>query len=331
MAETRLERGAWGAALACLAWLVLMFSPVARASEPSGNLYKLVTRGWRRSCPSSAWLRSEIVRQLGWDPFRENADKMVSVTLAADDNGLGGVVELVGPSGELLGRREIASSRRRCLELSKALALVVTLALDERARSSGAPVEAPGAPSSPVATIASEAYRPPTKPPSGLRWSMGLGGVLALGSGPGWGIGGLIAGEARWPRWSIGLEGVGSGLTGAAVSGGSVSASIWSATAAGCARRLLGLELLGACGLVTVGDEQARGTGYPGEHSADGLFLAAGGRALATLVAVDPFSLLAQVDVLVPLRLAHFTIGGNDLWQAPLIEGSAGLRASFAF
>jgi len=325
--------GRLGQALRLWAAIAAAGAPfAASADEPAAERYKLETSGWLQGCPSPAELRRAIVSKLGWDPFSPRAGATVSVAIESDGGRLGGTVELRGASGQPLGTRSIPKSNRKCAELSNALALVVTLTLDQRAHTDAAPTIAPEIPPSPPPTeavLSTVALAQPERPR--LRWSLALGGEGGAGVGPGAGLGAVIAVEARGWRWSGALEAGGDYFSGASVPSGRVWGLLESAAGTACWRPLLLGLSFGACGLAATGLEQAEPTGLIGAHSSSRLFLALGMRLLVEVPIGGDFSLIANLDPAMPILRARFTLGDETLWQAPSIWLAGGARLAYAF
>ena len=259
------------------------------------------------------------------------------MAIESGEGGLGGVVELLGPARELIGKRTIPASHRRCTELSRALALVVILALDESESTRSNSIPSPGSPGVPKTTTAIPLATVESPPPQvhpetlRLRWLVALGADTSVAVGPGEGLGGLVALDGRGPSWSVGIEGGGGATMGASVSGGRVSGSLAVGTLTGCWRpTLFGAQVLGACGLAMGGWEQAQVTGFVGAHPADGPVLSAGARLLAEVSLVRKVSLVLNADPLIPIIRARATIGNLTLWQAGPISLSAGVRLAYA-
>lgn len=80
-------------------------------------------------CPDIDALRSEIVRQLGRDPFSADAQRIFTVRwrrVGADLEALLAVVQ----AAEVRGRRRLVSRADECVALHRAVALMLTFALD---------------------------------------------------------------------------------------------------------------------------------------------------------------------------------------------------------
>lgn len=81
------------------------------------------------SCPSEPSLRRSVAAHLGYDPFVAAADLRVVARIVATRRGLLGTVE-AREGDAVVGRREIPSPTADCIELARALALAISVAVD---------------------------------------------------------------------------------------------------------------------------------------------------------------------------------------------------------
>src|SRR5262249_17972003 len=99
-------------------------------ASPSAKLVYVRGAG-AESCPGEAEMRSAVARRLGYDPFFPVAAKTVVTPLAHTAAGYRAHVQIVSEDGKVRGERDLAASGDDCAELLAALALAVSIAIDD--------------------------------------------------------------------------------------------------------------------------------------------------------------------------------------------------------
>ena len=135
---TPLRSRAWSAALALA--IVLGASP-ARASAEFLVSLDYQTDPALVGCPNAADFRKAIVRQLGHDPFRENAPRRMLVRLYPSGARMGGRVEWRDANDQWEGERTFSSRNESCPEMARAMALATAIQIDLLASPGQAPPE----------------------------------------------------------------------------------------------------------------------------------------------------------------------------------------------
>jgi hypothetical protein len=149
---TPLRSRAWSAALALA--IVLGASP-ARASAEFLVSLDYQTDPALVGCPNAADFRKAIVRQLGHDPFRENAPRRMLVRLYPSGGRMGGRVEWRDANDQWEGERTFSSRNESCPEIARAMALATAIQIDLLAGPGQAPSEKPAVEANPsVAKVA---------------------------------------------------------------------------------------------------------------------------------------------------------------------------------
>jgi hypothetical protein len=108
-------------------------------------------------CPGAADFRRDVVRQLGRDPFRDQAPRRLVVRLYASGARTAGRVEWRDAHDEWEGERTFSSRNESCAQLTRAMALATAIQIQllarleaalpaPPARAESAPVPAPAAP-----------------------------------------------------------------------------------------------------------------------------------------------------------------------------------------
>jgi hypothetical protein len=260
----------------------------------------------------------------------------VIVELARRPPGFHGRVAIVDEHGLALGERVLDTASDDCGRAIEALALAISIALDDldaMGTSESAPVDArpePRAAPAPATTLAAPAplppppWPPPPRPaePGSLAVSVGAQGSLGLAPAPS--VGAYVACEVRRGRWSWGVEIEANAPASAVGEGGSrVEAHRTSTTATGCVH--LGLPFF--CAAATLGAFEAHGEvaiprGRVARHA--GL----GGRiGLDVPLPSGRYFLRAFAGGEVSLSPIQVTVDGLAAYTLPTFSGAVGLAA----
>jgi hypothetical protein len=118
---------------ACSAVLAVVGLLCASAAWANGEL--LVSLDYQadaalNGCPSAADFRKAIVRQLGHDPFRENAPRRMVVRLFSTGARMAGRVEWRDAGDQWEGERTFSSRSESCGEMARAMALATAIQID---------------------------------------------------------------------------------------------------------------------------------------------------------------------------------------------------------
>ena len=115
----------------------------ARAeASPSAKLTYLRAEGAER-CPDEAELRKAVAARLGYDVFFPWAKTTVVVEITRAPKGFHGAVKFVGASGLVKGQRALDSKSDDCADIVRALALTVSIAIDDFGLDGSVPAPAP--------------------------------------------------------------------------------------------------------------------------------------------------------------------------------------------
>src|SRR5689334_10126408 len=113
--------------------LVLTASSALAQTVPAGArqvALSYVREAGVDECPDERWIRQAVTSRLGFDPFADDAEVRVEAKISSDARGLVGTLGLTDRSGARLGKRELRSDARDCLELSSAMELAISIAVD---------------------------------------------------------------------------------------------------------------------------------------------------------------------------------------------------------
>ena len=154
---------------------VLVASTWASKSRatPSATLVYVREAG-TNACPAESDLRKAVASRIGYDPFFPTASKTVIARISRVPSGYRGKVQIVGDDGTALGSRDFSTRGDDCSELLSALALAISIALDDlddgkpppAPAGESAAVAAPVAPVAPISIVAPDAADPATPPPN---------------------------------------------------------------------------------------------------------------------------------------------------------------------
>ncbi|WP_441288396.1 hypothetical protein ACSRUE_41595 [Sorangium sp. KYC3313] len=250
---------------------VLLGAGDARAAPdaPRAAMRIEVVRGpGAESCPGDAFLRAEVARRLGADPFQDDAPRVLTVRIAQEGPELTALLALRDREGDTRWADGFGT-RSGCEELLSGVALaIVARVLSAREPASPPAEPSPLAEPSPPAAPPPQAHRaapePPRPaepsqasfrpeaalaPPERLRLEAGLGATLGLGITPGMAAGMTLSAGARWSEWSVAVEGRGFVALAQEVEAVPVGTRAFTAATVACYRG----RLLFGCGLATLG------------------------------------------------------------------------------
>lgn len=289
-------------------------------------------------CLSESEFHEAVRRRLSDDSFASGAAVSVATRIERDGQRLRATIVLqdVGASAPVEAVQEIFAARDECAPLSAAAALAVSLTI-ERSRAH-ARVEPPPSPPEPPREVQRAAASRPPRPPSPRRApaptaaaedrqsrELRTHALLTGGYGilPDASIGAASGASLKLERWSAQLE-AGAWLPTTVESGtGDGGARAWliALSAAGCLHA--GRSFV--CGVGTLGELRASGTGRLLSRSSGSTYLALGARVGTELPLAGPFSLLVHVGALAPLLRPSLRIGNELLWRAPVVGGELGI------
>jgi hypothetical protein len=254
-------------------------------------------------------LRRAVIERLGRDPFSDDADRTVVVSLHRDGADLAAWIELRDRAGRTLGAQEIRSRAATCSELAAAIEFTLSMVLD--ARVSEPPPRPP--------QVAAEPMAPP-----GAEIGIGLGALVAFGAAPTTVAGASIGLEARWPSYSLALEGRLDAPSQLSLGEGYLKSSLWMATLVPCLRP----GWLGVCGVLAAGVQGGEGVGVPGGVSANALYLAPGLRLALFVPLGSIFSAQLRTDLLIPIAKTSLYAGLEQEWVTPPASFVVGLSVA---
>jgi hypothetical protein len=84
-------------------------------------------------CPDEETIKNAVSARLGYEPFDAAAPRRLTAHVSRTGTDLVGEVRLTDDAGSLLGERRIDGGGADCMELSRALELAISIAIDPRA------------------------------------------------------------------------------------------------------------------------------------------------------------------------------------------------------
>ena len=304
------------------------------------------------SCPDEEALRRAVAARVGYDAFFPWAKRTVVASVDRREGAFVASVDLVDERGIRHGGHELRAEGS-CGDLLDAVALAVAIAIDPQLllaqQAAPSPPAATAAPTPPApalpaptplgpppATLAPPAPAPAPSPapapaqpaPSPVTLEGSLGPTAALGFAPGVSMGGTVGVEARWSRFSLGLEGFTAARSSKPVTADS-SVTAWPLVGALVPCVHVGPAF--ACALAESGALFASGEQVPGARSSSGTWVAFGARVGGELRLQETLSLRLRVDGLLDATQPSFWVGNTREWPAPLLAGSVGIDAVVRF
>jgi len=110
---------------------------------PSVRLTVTYAPGTELICPDAETIENAVAMRLGYVPFDDAAPRHLQASVSQKDGALKGEVRLTDDAGTLLGERTLEGAGKDCMELSRALELAISIAIDPRAVLRPAPTIAP--------------------------------------------------------------------------------------------------------------------------------------------------------------------------------------------
>lgn len=311
-------------------------------STPSAKLVYVRGAG-TTACPDESELRRAVATRIGYDPFFPSATKTVIAQVSRAPKGYRGRVQIVGDDGNIRGERELATRGDDCSELISAMALAVSIALDDLDDGKPAPaaesvvdpvqntsvaVVPPQAPPRDPEAEPALATLAPTEPARGLSVAASFGPVVSLGAAPAPSIGAGVAATLRY-RWFAARAGLRADLpaSGDLPGGGRLSTRAVLANASLCVRG----DIPFFCAGGAVGSYATSTEAIPQPASDSALLvmiLATGGVdvALSRQLYVDPFVEGGPI-----LTRHRIVVDGAEAYRLPGFAGTVGIHLGWRF
>jgi hypothetical protein len=294
-------------------------------------------------CADEGQLRQAVAARVGYDLFFPWAQKTVVVEVRrSKPSGFRGVVQIVDDHGLIVGQRSLDSKGDDCDDLIRALALAISIAVDDRSLEYIPPKPEPPVavdpPRSVDVTPLSAAPAPalgrpvdapkPETAPSTLSFSAWVTPFLTFASAPAPALGAEAEAVASYRNVSLGLGIRADAPASVAVSaGGNVSTWLAAATVAPCLRWSFGVS---ACGLAAAGWFAAEG--QVASPNRDGeVFAAAGGRLGFDAPLGRRLVFVSHVDALAALTRFDVKVSDVSVFRVPPVSVAVGAGLGWLF
>lgn len=290
------------------------------------------------SCPDEAEMRKAVAARLGYDPFRPFATTTLTAEITKDKNAFRGKVRLVDEAGVERGARDLESRAADCRDLTTAMALSMSIAIDPLSMTRPPPSEAsvvaepaepppeptpeppPAPPPAPPKAEAPAPTPPPVSPPP--RFALGAAGHIAVGIAPSVAVGLRPSAEVLAARWSVGLEGRFDFAAGeASTEGGRTQTSL----AGGAVVPCLKIPLVWACGVVLLAQVHAESLQVTAPRSEGFFFFGAGLRLHGAVELPEDFRLRIGGDVLAHPTPFELALNGRPVHRSSDVSAAFGL------
>jgi hypothetical protein len=314
----------------------------SRASASAAAKLTYVRASGAERCADETELRRSVASRVGYDLFFPWAQKTVVVEVRTEKpTGFQGSIQIVDEHGVIVGERSLASKSDDCADLMRALALAISIAVDDRsleyippapepaadpapAPPADAPPPTPDAPPSPTPEEAPE----PSPPPPELAWSALLVPFASFGTAPSTALGAEADAAVRYRSVSVSVGMRGDApASGSVPAGGSVATWLLGGTLAPCVHGPLRTSY---CALGLLGWYGTQG--HVAASKSDGeVFAAAGGRVGLDVVLSRRVILLGRVDALAALTRFDVTVSGAPVFHVPPVSVAVGIGAGVLF
>lgn len=338
------------------------FSRVSRAAEDARLVYSRTADAVQ--CPDESTLRDAVAARLGYDPFVAYSARTMVVEIRSESGSLKARVYLVETDDVAGGVRDLSSPSLDCKELTSAVALAISIAIDPGVIDRS-PVETPApaaaateASSSAVEPADSARADPPTinrefpdvralpskettrdralpprrsrahEPATPIVFGVGVGGLIASGPEPPPVVGASLLATLRGEHWEASVSPRWDFQTSASnASGGSAHMTSYGVILAPCYRSgsVLGCYVLESA-LVA-----SQGTGVTYPRAGHSLWIAQGPRLAYQWQLQHALGVVARLDGLWALERIGLELDGANVYQTPRFLARAGLDTTYEF
>jgi hypothetical protein len=328
---------------ALVALTVSVGAPRPARASPSAKLTYLRGPGTEK-CPNEAALRAAVAARLGFDVFFPWARRTVVAEIARGPRGYRAKLQIVGEDGVVLGVRAIDATSDSCEEVTRALALAISIAVDDFGLDDVPPPPTPDPTPSPTddprtgpdgvqpaarnprrTTERREVPSTTTSTPTNLRLSASLAPRVSFLLAPATSVGLEAAFDVRFPRpFSLGVDLRGD----LPASSGGIETNVLAASLVPCVRAPSPLLF---CAVGSLGEFHETGVGISHATSGDALCLTLGARVGVELPLGPRFFLLGDADGAFVLIRHEVTLGSAPPFRLPVLSPSLSAGAGVLF
>jgi hypothetical protein len=325
----------------CIVSVILATALRASAAEaplPAATLTYVVGAN-DDTCPTEAFVRDEIRRRLGYDPFRDRANAEVDIVINKTKTGY--VAHITTTENDAAAaRRDIRSDQGGCAELVQSVILAVSLAIDPRSFAGPRHAAAQAAPLSddepepPPPPLPSPPVVVPPPPIRARPWFVDANAALRVGIGvvPGPSLGPVIDVRVGRRLFAIlvnaGVDLPTGSVTTEALRPARVRASLLWAGAGACftPHRLFYFFV---CGRIDAGALEGSGQGLAESHTATSAYAGVAALAGATYDITHGFQVGVRAELLAPFTRTTLNLEGTPVWSTPAVAGAFGVSLGY--
>jgi hypothetical protein len=350
---------AWPRALIALTVAAALFAARDASAGAAAKLTYVREPGAER-CDDEATLRAAVAARVGYDLFFPWAPKTVVVDVArTTPRGYRSTVQIVDEDGLVLGARHLQTSSDDCADLTRALALTISIAVDDRTleyipvRKASPPPPAPtsppvdsappppvdSAPPPPVGTAPPPPPAPPSRPASLVDHSRAsspespfvawLTPTVAARVAPAVAAGAEIDASLRYAGLSVAMDARADLPASVALNrGGRVATWLFLVSAVPCVHWPYPLAL---CAVFGAGRFSESGSGVGSPRTEHALFASAGGRVAAELPIAGRLFLVGHGDVLAALTRHILQVDAQPVFTIPAVSLVVGVGVGAHF
>jgi hypothetical protein len=301
--------------------LALLWSTPARADVP--RPVRLDYERQLAACPDAAAIRAGVRSRLGYDPFSDQANDCMRVTLRESGRVLEARIELADAQGKLRALRRLVSRNRDCAELASSVELAMAIAIDPLVSTAAPPVAKPPASSARAEPAASPSS---TSPPLAGRVEAGV--IGAAGWLPAANLGVWVGVGLQGEVLSLGIEARADLPAAKSLRAGEAAAWLLVGSLVPCVHA----RLVSACALATAGALHVAGKGgLVNPRRATLPYLGFGLRLAGALPITEKLSLALHGDVTAPITETKLTVDDDVVWHSPTVAMTLGLGIAFRF
>ncbi len=324
----------------------LFYASCTQTPKPEGLLrLRTFSQTKEVTCIKPIVIRRGVKNMLGYSPFRGSAKRIIEIQWKVDGDVIRAQIRLIDDHGKATGIRYLQAYRHECQDLSQALVLAISLAIDPlvvtlRAEKNASLSKQPAIKhaSSKKDMLPKNRGTGKSSPPPETRakhpglfakshMGVKVGGAITVGSSPSVAFGLRLQTVLRWPIISFALEGQVDFPSTLEVPGGHIQSFLAGGSLLGCGhfRRFFGCGEFALAAIWGAGKElsQARHTILP--------YSAAGLRGGVEVLFFKGLSLQLYTKALFTITRAALTdsVTEAEFWSTSPVAGTFGLACGW--
>ena len=327
-----------------MAAMFLCFAGSASAQPLRQVRFEYARQDGAEVCADLATLQAGVAARLGYEPFSDQAEDLVQVTIQQSGHGLEARIEMTDAKGSPKAERRLVSRQRDCAELASSVELAVSIAIDPFRLPASPPSQASGervlgqaepqgaspdqvaaqSRSANRSTIVSAADSKPGRP---LSERVEVGVVGGLGAAPSRTLGVAVGASLLGGDLSLGLEARADLPASTSLRVGEASTALLVASLVPCVH----FRMVATCALITAGALRAAGHGLVDARQVTLPYAALGARLAVEIPFTARLSLALHGDLTTPLVKTELQVDDGAVWTAPILSVALGLGMAATF